>query len=90
MEICDEGLDNLREAIVRRAIEDYELAYVRIYQNYILRGKPFPTRKQDHCDKYINYYRLRDFFNSQWFNDLCNLDPDFVMDNVEKKVREKN
>ena len=69
--ISDSGVENLRFAIVEQAVEDYFS---------LLAG--FITPKTD-----CNETELENFFHSQWFKTLCDLNPDYIINAIRERAK---
>lgn len=67
------GLDALATAIVRRAIDDYKLAYMA----YLKTGKKSELNE------------LRNFFHGQWCRSLISIDPALIIEKVEQDCKKK-
>lgn len=86
MEMCKEGIDNLREAILKRAIKDYASQFKHMYKTYLSKGASIPGRKETKSYIEYEYYRSRDFFFGSWFDLLCNINGSYIIESVEKEV----
>lgn len=69
--ISAEGAENLRYAIVEQAVEDYFS---------LLAGFILP--KAD-----CNETELKNFFYSTWFKELCDLNPDFIINGIKERAK---
>ena len=65
------GIDNLRCAIVEQAATDYV---------DLLAGFVVPSAD-------CNVDEIRKFFHSDWYNLLCNIDPEYLIENLERKAK---
>lgn len=72
-EICKEGLDNLRYAVVELAVKDYRA---------LLLGKKIPTAD-------CNISELEQFFRSGWYRTLCDYDGEKLMSRIKEQVQEE-
>lgn len=70
-EICKEGLDNLRYAVVELAIKDYKA---------LLLGKKSPTTD-------CNVTELESFFRSGWYRTLCDYDGERLISQIREQVQ---
>lgn len=68
-----QGLDALAAAIVRRAIDDYKLAYMA----YLKTGQKSELNE------------LRNFFHGQWCRSLISVDPALIIEKVEQDCKER-
>lgn len=83
-EINDIGIENLRFAIVKQAILDYEgaLKWLRKHGNHVEQTQGYQhslnTRKwtKEECEY---------FFKSEWFGMLCDIDGEVMMRTIRKK-----
>ena len=64
----------LASAIVRQAADDYIQLCTGIGD-----GRPLPPQ--------CNTQEIREFFNSQWFGTLCDVNPDYLTEQLVKKVK---
>lgn len=71
--MTDKGLDNLRFGIIEAAANDYF---------ELLAGFKIPTAD-------CNVDECRRFFRSQWFHLLCDLDPELIINHLERKGKQK-
>ena len=71
-EICKEGLDNLRYAVVELAVKDYRA---------LLLGKKIPTAD-------CNISELERFFRSGWYRTICDYDGEMLMSQIREQVQE--
>ena len=69
------GLDALAAAIIRRAIDDYKLAYMAYLKD---------TDKKESKDK---LKELRDFFFGPWYRGLTDIEPSLIIDKVEQDCK---
>lgn len=69
--MADKELDNLRFGIIEAAANDYF---------ELLAGFRTPTTD-------CNVEECRRFFRSQWFHELCDLDPEHIMHSLERKAK---
>lgn len=67
--MTDKGIDNLKFGIIEQAAIDYV---------DLLAGFKSPTTD-------CNVDECRRFFRSQWFHSLCDLDPEQVINRLERK-----
>lgn len=67
----DIGLENLRFGIVKQAVDDYFS---------LLAGFITPATN-------CNITELERFFYSDWFNVLCKLEPDYIIENLKRKAK---
>ena len=67
----DIGLENLRFGIVEQAVDDYFS---------LLAGFITPTTD-------CNIAELERFFYSDWFSVLCELEPDYIIENLKRKAK---
>lgn len=65
------GLDALAAAIVRRAIDDYKLAYMA----YLKTGQESELNE------------LRNFFHGQWCRSLISIDPALIIEKIEQDCK---
>lgn len=72
-EMCAEGVDNFRSAIVIQAVKDYKA---------LLSGRIRPTYS---CD----IPELERFFRSEWYKLLCDYDGERLMELVKEMVRKE-
>lgn len=70
-----ENYERLAEAIVSKAIADYRSAYRRQLKHG--EGTTFRTKE------------LEDFFKSDWFKMLCNLDGQWIIESVQAQIRDE-
>lgn len=70
-DMSEKGLENLRLGIVEQAAEDY----ISLLAN-------FETSSSD-----CNLKECRTFFRSQWFQVLCNIEPEHFMKILESRAR---
>lgn len=69
----DQGWGALANAIVKQAVEDYAAA--------------LDVREPSYApDNRIS--EIRNFFHSDWFGLLCNLDPDYLLERLNRIARE--
>lgn len=71
----DTGMENLCNAIVIQAAEDYATAYMG---DYVEHKSPPSAMKE--CEK---------FFHSEWYKELTTVDGDFLMKQVKVRELEK-
>lgn len=64
----DDGLNELRYAIIKRACKDY---YIACKADYESNGKK----------------ELKRFFYSDWYRDLCNVDPRTLLREIEYRAK---
>lgn len=69
--MTDKGIDNLKFGIIEQAAIDYV---------DLLAGFKSPTTD-------CNVDECRRFFRSQWFHSLCDLDPEQVINRLERKAK---
>lgn len=69
--MTDKGIDNLRFGIIEQAAIDYV---------DLLTDFKSPTTD-------CNVNECRRFFRSQWFHSLCDLDPEQVINRLERKAK---
>lgn len=67
------GLDALAAAILRRAIDDYKLAYMA----YLKTGNKNELNE------------LKDFFFGDWYRGLTDIEPSLIIDKVEQDCKER-
>jgi hypothetical protein len=70
-ELHEIGVDNLRCAIVEQAANDYI---------DLLAGFAVPTTE-------CNVSELLKFFRSDWYGMLCKIDPEYLIENLERKAK---
>lgn len=77
-------VDNIREAIVRQAAEDYLLYKKRLYKldRGLIRIKDSKQVTERDLDRVI------DFFYSEWFMMLCPYDPNAIFDQLDSQFDE--
>lgn len=69
-EMCKEGIDNLRCAVVEQAVKDYKA---------LLTGKKLPTSD-------CNISELERFFRSDWYKTLCDYDGERLMSQIKELI----
>lgn len=75
MEVNRDIYYNLAGAIVRRAIMDYVIAY--------------KSRKRNTCNKSCYLDELEHFFHSEWFETLCPINGDRLMQMIQDECNNK-
>lgn len=97
--ITDVGFENLARAIIERACGDYVLAVKRIREMQCedwlgnLKRKRVVRTEEDAEEKRVHIIdeaeceieRIRKFFRSDLFAVLCDLDPDFLIEQLDKR-----
>ena len=69
------GYRGLANAIVLYAVRDYRDVLIKLHK------KPKDYYAQDRMNE------LKRFFHSQWFHNLCEVDPDWLMEMLEIQLR---
>lgn len=75
LDITDNGLHNLAEAIIRRAIIDYKAAYRNFYTD------PFKEENKNDLEE------VESFFLSDWFETLSDLNGRLIIEKIQKQVK---
>lgn len=86
MDITDKGIENLREAIVKQAADDYLYWSGKLYRitEY---GKAYSKET-----KYTFIKRLKEvrkFFRSRKYRTLCEIDGEYFLERLEDKFRKE-
>lgn len=71
-----EALENLANATILQAVQDYKIAYKNHLEN------PFDKEVRDKVED------LRRFFRSGWYAALTTADGDYILEAIEKEVKE--
>lgn len=66
--------EELANAIIFRAVRDYQHALIKLHFN--------PNSKEAASEELV----LRRFFHSEWFDTLCDMDGDALIDIAHKQV----
>lgn len=98
----DHWVDALSAAIVEQAIWDYEDALVCIRDfsdpamtETIIKRKrknkvSYEEADQERCQRLRYWYRMKkdceEFFQGQWFEMLCDLDGERIMQEIQKRI----
>lgn len=85
MNITDKGLDNLRLAIVQQAAEDY-LEYKK--QLYKIRNSKSDFNALLRRSLAGKVTHLIKWFHSDYYQSLCDIDGDYMIEQLNKKFRE--
>lgn len=73
--------ENLANAIIEQAADDYEATYLSRNRELITRSRKFNPEK-------ISRYEVVEFFHSDWFRQLTSVDPDYILRKLDKKIAE--
>lgn len=71
MDWCVEGYEELANAIIVRAVQDYKLVL---------------TGYENSMGRILYQKELENFFQSEWFNTLTKLDGIMIMDKIRKEL----
>lgn len=72
MDWCIEGYEELANAIIVRAVQDYQLVL---------------TGYENSMGRILYQKELENFFQSEWFNTLTKLDGTMIMEKIRKELR---
>lgn len=78
MEIHEKGLENIRFAIVMAAVKEYSVKY-RLFLR--LKNKGASITKMNNVKGDLR--ALERFFRSEWFELLCDIDPEFIIRTIQ-------
>lgn len=84
----DVGYLELRSAIVERAVLDYKDYKKKIYrlEHNLVKTKSEQAKRQ-RITMYNNQLKeVMEFFNSSWFDDLCPIDKDTLLKQVDETI----
>lgn len=80
--ISDAGIENLRYAIVKQAVIDYDKSLKEL-------RKHTPPKTEDDEKTLIKYARIKSecesFFHSKWFSMLFDIDGDMIMRQIRQR-----
>lgn len=81
-----DGVQNLCAAIVKQAVVDYKTVLRKMAKANEISGTPNQIRRYK-ADIYQEIMSLQDFFHSDWFAEICDLDGPAIQKRVEENTR---
>ncbi len=78
---CPSPYDDLAAAIVLQAVKDYVKAIRRMWNPKVSKAKK--------RDTILEKLELEEFFHSEWYEMLCDIDPDKVIYNCHLRAEEQ-